>query len=278
LQIEPQFASHLLAKLSDKESPMSHWKRAASAAARTLGDALNIHIARKGHAWPLLERDLLRQFLMTFEVDCVFDIGANAGQYAALLRSIGYRGAIVSAEPIPLLASHLRAAASRHPRWFVEEIALDEVDSEATFNVTASDQFSSLRLPSNVDTKHFETMTLVVEAITVKTRRLDALFDRYSAMLNFRRPFLKMDTQGNDLAVARGAGERLSCFAGLQSELSIKRLYDGQSDYREAIEFYQSHGFRLSGFVPNNAGHFPDLVEMDCIMYNPNVVNSARLL
>ncbi|MDF2810086.1 MAG: hypothetical protein K0S56_1117, partial [Microvirga sp.] len=26
--------------------------------------------------------------------------------------------------------------------------------------------------------------------------------------------------------------------------------------------------FRLSAFVPNNSGHFPRLIEMDCIMFN----------
>jgi hypothetical protein len=39
-------------------------------------------------------------------------------------------------------------------------------------------------------------------------------------------------------------------------------------DYRVALDFYQAAGFELSAFVPNNFGHFPELVEMDCIMFN----------
>lgn len=252
---------------------MSSWKRTVS---KVIGDALKMHIVRKGRAGPLLEEDTLAQFLHTFEIDCVFDVGANAGQYAWMLRRIGYGGAIVSVEPIPTLARVLRSAAARDRRWFVEAEALSDVDSNMTFNIMENNVFSSLKLPSNVETPLFENMNRVVETIDVKATRLEDLYDRYQAQLQFRRPFLKMDTQGNDLAVARGAGERLSCFRGLQSELAIKRLYEGQSGYREAIDFYEDAGFVLSAFVPNNAGHFPDLIEIDCIMYNSRLTDPPR--
>jgi FkbM family methyltransferase len=173
------------------------------------------------------------------------------------------------------LAAHLRAAAAKDRGWFIEALALDERESEATLNITASDQFSSLKNPSDAETTLFNEMNAVVQRVAVRTGRLDSLFDRYRARLGFRRPFLKMDTQGNDLAVARGAGERLFHFAGLQSELAIRRLYEGQSDFREAIAFYQGSGFVLSGFVPNNSGHFPDLFEIDCVMYNRRFARSA---
>jgi FkbM family methyltransferase len=249
---------------------VSCWKRAL---ARRIGDALDVHIVPKGWAAPLLEEELLGRLLREFAIDCVFDVGANAGQYAKMLRRVGYRGPIVSFEPIPTLAAQLRTAAAKDPRWFVEALALDEVRGDATFNVMANNEFSSLRSPSHAETTRFEELNVVVETIAVKTGRLDELFDRYQARLGFRLPFLKMDTQGNDLAVARGAGDRLLRFAALQSELAIKRLYDGQHDYRDALDFYQASGFVLSGFIPNNLGHFPDLIEIDCIMYNPAVIS-----
>jgi hypothetical protein len=78
---------------------------------------------------------------------------------------------------------------------------------------------------------------------------------------------LKMDTQGHDLAVAVGAGEELKAFIGLQSELAIVRLYARSPTYQETLDYYASYGFTLSAFVPNNLGHFPRLLEMDCIMF-----------
>ena len=64
-----------------------------------------------------------------------------------------------------------------------------------------------------------------------------------------------------------GAGERLRDFVGLQSELAIKKLYTDAPGYEETLEFYRSRGFELSALVPNNLGHFPRLLVIDCIMY-----------
>lgn len=238
-------------------------------AAVAVGDALGLHIVRKGRAARLLEQDLLTQFLREFAVDCVFDVGANVGQYASLLRRIGFRGFIISFEPIPNLAKQLRLAAAKDRRWFVEALALDESEGDVVFNVMAAQTLSSLKRPSHSETSLFEGENVVVEAIPIRTSRLEKLFDTHQKKLGFQRPFLKMDTQGSDLAVARGAGDRLQRFVGLQSELSIKRIYEHQSDYRESIDFFESAGFVLSGFFPNTYGYFPDLIETDCIMYNP---------
>ena len=60
-------------------------------------------------------------------MDCVFDIGANNGQYAQMLRKYaGYQGRIISFEPIPSAADKIRKLAAGDPLWTVEQIALDE--------------------------------------------------------------------------------------------------------------------------------------------------------
>jgi hypothetical protein len=43
-----------------------------------------------------------------------------------------------------------------------------------------------------------------------------------------------MDTQGNDFAVVEGAGDALSAFVGLQSELALHKLYDDAVDFAPA--------------------------------------------
>jgi hypothetical protein len=78
-----------------------------------------------------------------------------------------------------------------------------------------------------------------------------------------------MDTQGNDMAVFESGGEIVNSFVGLQSELSVKRLYKDSSTFDQTIAFYRSKGFELSTFVPSHAWSFPRLVEVDCIMFNP---------
>jgi len=61
---------------------------------------------------------------------------------------------------------------------------------------------------------------------------------------------------------------------GLQSELAIKKIYESSVDFRDALTFYQSLGFELSALVPNNAGYFPVLIEIDCIMGRKDILKS----
>ena len=83
-----------------------------------------------------------------------------------------------------------------------------------------------------------------------------------------RASVLKARYPGHDTAIVEGAGDIMAEFVGLQSELAVQKVYSDIPDFRESIRLYESLGFDLSAFVPNNAGHFPILIETDCIMLN----------
>jgi FkbM family methyltransferase len=243
---------------------------------KVISKALDVNIVRDRGIGLLFEKAHLKRFLAYFNVDCVFDIGANEGQYAQQLRDLGYRGAIVSFEPIPELAENLRLNAAYDPLWFIEEVALDDAVRNVSFNIMVQSQFSSLKAPSHTETQRFVKDNAVARSFSLTTGTLSTFFDTYRKRLGFIRPYLKMDTQGNDIAVARGAAECLSEFVGLQSELAIKKLYEGQADYRDALTFYSQMGFELSALVPNNEGHFPRLFEIDCIMMNTRMTKGRE--
>lgn len=219
------------------------------------------------------ERLHLRRLLEYLQVDCVFDVGANAGQYATMLRRhAGYTGPIVSFEPIPELAAELRELAAGDPDWHIQPMALDRAAGTATFNIMRENQFSSLRRPAGDQPEHFSGFNAVVREIEVECSTVAAQIAEWGPRLGFQRPFLKMDTQGNDLAVIEGAGTALAGFAGLQSELAILRLYDGSADFATTLRACQEKGFVISAFVPNNEGSFPVLAEIDCIMIHRDFV------
>jgi FkbM family methyltransferase len=239
-----------------------------SHARRWVERTLHAHLIPAEQVALIFQWEHLRSFFKHFQVDCVFDVGGNVGQYATMLRTqVGYRGDIISYEPVPELAAKLRAAAAMDPSWLVEELALDTTEGSASFNVFASDSFSSLHELAALAQQQFRDKVALARRIPVRTATLATELAKYQARLGFTRPFLKMDTQGHDVRVAMGAGSQLRSFVGLQSELAIKRLYEDAPDYEEALEFYRSQGFELSALVPNNLGHFPRLLEIDCIMY-----------
>jgi FkbM family methyltransferase len=237
-------------------------------ARRIIERALDVQIVPVGKVPLAFEWEHLRRFFPHFGVDCVFDVGANAGQYASMLRRrVGYRGPIISYEPVPEVAAKLRTAAADDRSWAVEELALDAKAGQASLNLFAGDEFNSLHQPSDLALEQFPRYVQPVRRIEVCTRTLADELAKYQTKLDFKRPFLKLDTQGHDLSVAAGAGDRLRDFVGLQSELAIRRLYEGAPSYDEALQFYRDRGFELSALVPNNLGHFPRLLEIDCIMF-----------
>lgn len=222
----------------------------------------------KMHKVPEIEN--VRSFIDKFRVDCIFDVGANCGQYAQMLRNdIGFKGTIISFEPIPECAEQLRALAARDEKWFIEEVALSDETGTVKFNIMNDSQFSSILKPENSKAPFVEKYNSITKEVEVKTETIENYVKKYDIKSKFKRLYLKMDTQGNDLLVATGAGESLSIFTGIQSELSIVPLYEGSPNYIEAIKFYNNKGFNLTALVPNNQGHFPRLLEIDCIMYNP---------
>jgi len=162
------------------------------------------------------------------------------------------------------------------PKWIVKELALSDTQGEVQFNIMTDSQFSSLSKPSTREVDFLSNENRVMQVITTKTDCLSNVYSQLKDQLGFERPYLKMDTQGNDFLVAQGAGDTLREFVGLQSELSILKLYEKTIDYQALIEFYRSKGFELTALIPNNSGFFPRLVEMDCIMHNKGVFESLE--
>ncbi len=209
--------------------------------------------------------------LRYLDVDCVFDVGANSGQFADMLRgSIGYKGLIISFEPNPEQFSLLEAQTTRDPLWQALPCALGRDAGEAVFNVYAVSELSSLR-SLNSGAKHLPADP-VARQIRVQVRTLDDTLPELRQRYGFSRPFLKMDTQGFDLEVARGARDRLKEFVGLQSEVAFQLLYEGAPDFQTAMTFYETSGFALSRLTPIHEIDFPELVEMDCVMIRKDLV------
>jgi len=209
----------------------------------------------------------LHRLFQLLEVDCVIDVGANLGQYRNFLRQdVGYSGVIVSFEPIPSHAQVLEDQARNDPDWHVEGCALGAAPGSLKLNVMSDSQFSSFLTPNHEEVALFRDMNKVCEKIEVKVKTLDAIIPMVDERYCSRNIYLKLDTQGFDLEIIKGAGKKLSEVRGLQFEASVRQIYDGAPRYDEVIKYCEQRGFLMSGIFPNNAGFFPILVEFDCFM------------
>ena len=97
----------------------------------------------------MLERHIERVFRY-LNVDFVFDVGANVGQYGRMLRKqVGYKGQIVSFEPNPEPRGVLSKLASEDPNWHVEPIAVGAEPGVSEFYVYDQSEWGSLRRIGN---------------------------------------------------------------------------------------------------------------------------------
>lgn len=188
--------------------------------------------------------------LSWLDVDTVLDVGANIGQYASALRHSGYRGRIVSFEPLSDAYAHLRARASRDAHWSVENTAVGAASASMSINVSANSYSSSALL---VTANHLnaapDSKVIRVEEVPVTT--VIELCDRHAAKP--ARTLLKVDTQGYEAAVLDGAGGLLRQFAAIQLELSVVPLYTGQQLSDELTNRLEAAGFTLFGLEPGIA-------------------------
>jgi FkbM family methyltransferase len=243
-------------------------------AIEAIGKKLGITIVPDWRAVRLVEERHLARLLAHYEVDCVFDVGANVGQYGHMLREyVGYRGRIISFEPNPAALDKLRQASAGDALWHVEAFGLGSTTGTAEFHAYEQSELGSLR---SFGASTHAPLNPSGRTINVQIQTLASYLPAARQRWRFKRPFLKLDTQGFDLEVAKGAGDTLSEFIGLQSEVAFQTIYDGAPDYATAINFYQSAGFTLSRLVPVHEIHFPQLVEMDVIMVRSDLASLER--
>lgn len=217
-------------------------------------------LARRGMS--LVREPTLADFLETRAVDLVVDVGANRGQFAAELRSIGYGGRIHSFEPLPDTFAELEGYAAADPVWYVSNVAVGRTPGELEINVAENNVFSSFRPLSEVG-ERFDPHSRTVEKRRVPVVTLDdALRDSTAKSI-----FLKIDTQGFEEEVLAGAKKLLERCVGVQLELPVDHLYEGVWSFTDALTAMERYGFVPAQFrtVNPRAGDRASAVEFDVV-------------
>jgi FkbM family methyltransferase len=177
--------------------------------------------------------------LRQLQVDGIFDIGANRGQFSLACR-LGLPGVpIVAFEPIPSEAKIFKAIHADHPEIRLLPLALGDATGEAELHLSARADSSSL-LPIGAGQVKIFPGTEEVGKLKVPVRRLDELAAEWRGRT---RQLLKLDVQGFELQVLRGASETLRHCACVYVECSELPLYEGQALRSDVAAFLQEHRF-----------------------------------
>jgi FkbM family methyltransferase len=144
-------------------------------------------------------------------------------------------GTVIALEAQPDLAGALHRVAAQYSNVTVVSAVLAADESARDFFVCRGDRHrtGSSLLP--------EMTGLPIEARRVKTVTLDRVLEG----LALPEPInlLKLDTQGSELEILRGATETLETVSFLQLEVSLCRYNEGAPLLAEAVAFLYDRGF-----------------------------------
>jgi len=208
----------------------------------------------------------LRVLFKTLEVNCVLDVGAHFGEYAQSLRDLGYKNKIISFEPLKSNFEILSNKAKYDDNWDVYNFALGRTNSTSDINVSNDTVFTSFLNATEYSNEQFGTKTHISRQERVEIFTLDSVFKQCCNGVNEPKVFLKLDTQGYDLEVVAGAKESLGKVIGIQSEVSVKKIYEDMPDWLNAIALYSSLGYEVTGMYPVSRDDKLIVVEFDCIL------------
>jgi FkbM family methyltransferase len=205
-------------------------------------------------------RDIV-DFIADRKIDVVIDVGANVGQFGESLRAGGYRGKIVSFEPIASAFQTLAKKAAEDGNWEVHQCGLGAAPGVATLNVSELSVFSSIMESTSVASLHDKRITVDhTEEISIRT--LDEVAAAISGKI-----FLKVDTQGYERKTMEGGRQTLPRLLGILLELPVVHAYKGSWRFDEAIKFMDDAGFVPAQILPVNYHTVDNVsaVEFDCL-------------
>jgi|GEM_PF-302016 len=210
-------------------------------------------------------------------VNTIFDIGANKGQFGVILRDFGYKGRIVSFEPLTQARKKLHQISQNDKLWEVApQSAIGEVDGEIEIHIAGNSESSSVL---NMLESHIKAApdSKYVGNERVPLRKLDTIASDF--IENDSIVFLKIDTQGYEEKVMNGAHELINNIVGLQLEISLVPLYEGHSLLDEMLQNLKEKGFELWGV--STVFSDPDtaqLLQIDATFFRPTLIEFKKSL
>ncbi|GJD64276.1 hypothetical protein MPEAHAMD_4457 [Methylobacterium frigidaeris] len=203
----------------------------------------------------------------------LLDVGALFGLQPRweMLRKLGIVTPILC-EPDRVEAARLRKA---YLGATVLECALGAEEGSATLHVARDPGKSSLLRPNLESIGRFEEIAAwqIIKEFQVPVRPLDDVLDRLE-----KPDFIKIDVQGYELEVLKGAARTLHHVAALEIETSVVPLYHNQPTHSEVTAWLIDRGFHpvATKTTGTFGGEGVRAVEYDSFFVNNHLLSDKR--
>jgi FkbM family methyltransferase len=196
----------------------------------------------------------------------VIDVGAHEGHWTEAVLEIAPRAQILAFEPQEVPRQAFVNRLGSDPRVTIDPRGVAGTEGTREMRVLSADVGSSFYSPHERLDDLYGSGWEETGAITVSTTTLDAAVgDREVAVL-------KVDVQGAEVEVLRGASQTLSRTAAVMVEVLFIHHYDGDATFATLHDLMRDAGFELTGFSPPALS--PQGVLLHCDAF---YVNRARL-
>ncbi|MHC4118273.1 MAG: FkbM family methyltransferase [Planctomycetota bacterium] len=202
-------------------------------------------LVKSGKPRPNLQDAFLVQKLLLGDTGrlTIFDVGAYVGKVAMIYRDMFPEAVIRCFEPFPDSFEQLnRIADGEFIRPY--QIALCEAEGKANLQIDSDNSCNSLLPRPTVEVKYYPQNSQNIGHIEVKTQSLDAFCDKEGIA---EIDILKLDVEGAELKVLRGASERLKSerIGLIYAEVMFVPHYGGGCLFHEVSGFLSQHGYTL---------------------------------
>lgn len=192
--------------------------------------------------------------------DVVLDVGANRGQFTLLVKGLLPGATVVAFEPVEQARTVLGKVVGDLGGVTIVPTACGADHAATGMNVAQDDDNSSLLVPSERQLG-LHPGSSTVRRVPTEVAPLDDLVDRRVVR---GVSLLKVDVQGTELDVLRGATGLLEVLTYVYVEMSFIERYVGQSAPAEIVRLLDRSGFALLHLhnpIPAPAG----LVQVDAL-------------
>lgn len=194
----------------------------------------------------------------TRAVRTIFDVGANVGQTASALSAMFPESTIYSFEPFAEAFAKLCSVAQERPNILPFEFALGDQDGGGVLFLNQNSTTNSLLQNSDSLVRFVRKPTSVtpIGKSAINIFRLDTFCDQNEIS---SIDVLKIDTQGFELKVLKGAGQLLESkrIRFVYLEVLFVPLYEQQAEFHEVHRVLAMCGYRfvnLYGLMRDDRG------------------------
>ncbi len=208
----------------------------------------------------------LNRHLEEFKIQNIIDVGSNVGQFGLDMRRRGFNGLIVSYEPVEETFRMLAQTIKANRPWKIFQLGLGSIETKVEINISANDGLSSSIL--KMGTLHLENFpesaTVRKEQISIST--LDNELERLG--LRPEEILLKLDVQGFETEVLKGASNSLAKIPICYIEVSLVPLYEGELSLLPILNQLHEFGHQVIDIFRGVKSKNGQLLQVDILTRN----------